>query len=157
MMANGRLNTACGVALVVFVATASAAAGDQAHLRADRTVATRGVPVTLEVTPICRLAGEDQDGQLRAAQFMNELCRAVGKTVADLEFPPDFSAWQGELKIIEHPAPPSDPSGGVRIVKPYHSLDMALMRSLLAADIPKLPNFRAACIIGVTVRRSRPE
>jgi hypothetical protein len=126
-------------------------------LRVHQTVATRGLRVDLQARPLCRLAAEDGDSRSRAAAFMTALGMAVASALAEVDIRPDFSGWQAEWKVVDHPAPATDEAGGVRIVQSSPGVDAALMRSLLRAKLPALPNFRARCTFEIAVRNTVQE
>jgi hypothetical protein len=126
-----------------------------AVLDANRKVETRGVPVLVSVTPGCRLAGDDADGNARAEAFKVQVHKSLVAPLADVEFPEDFSSWAAEIEVTSEGLPPTGRPGGVRITKSAPSLDVTLMRAIYRSSLPALPNFRAKCTFEVGVRRWR--
>ena len=110
-----------------------------------RKVETRGVPVSVAVTPGCRLGGDDPDAKARTDNFMTELRAAVAKAITDVEFPVDYSGWAAELDVE------SASLHRVRITKSIPRLDLQLMQRMSRANMPALPNFRLRCTLAVRV------
>jgi hypothetical protein len=158
-MASGRHVRAAATAIGIALLGAVPLAGDDdpLGLHVRQGLATRGVRVEFEARPLCRLAGEDADSKAGAVRFMTEFGIIVANAVADLDIPGSFTLWQAELRVVDHPAPSSDEAAGVRIIKSSPSLDLALMRALLQAKTPGLPNFRARCTFEITVQNDRRE
>ncbi len=156
-MANGKQIRAGPTAIAVVLLASMALAGEEPiGLRVHQAVATRGVRVELDARPTCSLAGDDSYSRARAVRFMTEFGMALANAVAGLEIPPSLTVWEAEVKIVDHPAAP-DESGGVRIIKPTPSVDLELMRALVRASAPALPNFRARCTFVITVRKAASE
>jgi hypothetical protein len=156
-MAHGK-RIGAGTAAVGLVLLASLAlAGEETiGLQVHQAVATRGIRVELEARPGCSLAGDDSFGRARAVRFMTEFGMAIANAVAGVEISPTLTVWEAELKVVDHPAGP-DERGGVRIIKSTPSLDVELMRALIRANAPSLPNFRARCTFAITVRNATPK
>ncbi len=149
----GARTTAVALALLASLALAGE---DTIGLQVHQAVATRGIRVELDATPACSLAGDDSYSRARAVRFMTEFATAIANAVAGLEIPSTFTVWEAELKVVDHPAGP-DESGGVRILKSTPSLDVELMRALIQAHVPPLPNFRARCTFAISVRNALRE
>ena len=130
---------------------------DSSGLKVHLRVATRGLPVDLQARPLCGIAAGDADSRARAAQFMTRFGRAITEALAEVTVESWFAGWQGELKVVDHAAPASNESGGVRVIKSSAGLDAAIMRALLQAQLPALPNFRARCVFAVTLQEAQPE
>ncbi len=122
-----------------------------------RTVATRGATVELRVRPLCHLAADDPDSRAREAEFISRLGKSIVQSISNIEIPSHLRVWQGELKVIEHPAR-SEPGGAsVRVIKSAMSLDVPIMSALLQADASSLPNFRGRCTFEILIRGVRRE
>jgi hypothetical protein len=160
MRLNG-MKTIAGVIAVAVLGCAHAGVGvlgeEPIGLKVDQRVATRGAPVDLHARPLCDLAGDDADSQSRAVRFMTGFGIAVSESLAAVKIGPEFISWRGELKVVDHPAPASDESGGVRVVKSSPGLDVALVRALVRANLPALPNFRARCTFDIALRKAQQE
>jgi hypothetical protein len=136
--------------LLAGAALSSKSSGGEVEAR--RIVPKSGAPISLTLRPGCRLAGDDPDGQARAAKFMDDFRSAVGNAVGDIEYPPRFVSWQAEVKLVSAPVPPSGLTERVRVIQSVPSLDAALMRAIYSARTPVLPNFRAKCSINIAIR-----
>lgn len=147
-------SVAAAVLLACPMAGASAVGDEPIGLKVHQAVATRGAGVELLARPLCGIAGPDADSRARAVGFMARFVLAIANSLAKTEVSPDLGTWRAELRIVDHPAPGSDEGGGVRITKSSPGLDLILMRALLSANVPALPNFRARCTFEITVQKA---
>jgi hypothetical protein len=152
MARQGWVRPLLAVALSAIGAGPVPAIADDAPSDLERKVETRGNPVSVSVTPGCRLGGDDADAKSRVETFMTQARTAVASAVADIEFPASFSGWAAELEVESEAVPPSSRTRRVRIVKSSPSLDLELTRRMLRPSIPGLPNFRANCTFTVRVK-----